>query len=390
MTEVADVAEVSVDRRLRGLATSNEERSLASDAWRLDAPQPAVLGLRGPDHGLRAHGHLAAACSPAPTRPTPSSPSRASGRAPTRGSGATSRATTSTPGCVYGARASILVGVLCTVGTVLIGGIIGVIVRLPRRLGRLADRRASATCSSRSRCSSARIMFLVSLPDVLQRHLLPIVVKVVLALVILGWPSLARLMRSSVIQVKPNDYVQAARALGASPNRIVRSHVLPELAGPGHRRRHHQPRRLHRRRGDPVLPRDRPAAAGHLVGHRHQRGARRPAHHPAHAVLPQPLPVPGGAGVHHARRRGARRPRPEEPLTRRRNDDHPGHQAPVEDLGQPVHLHRRRTACCSRSTTSTSSSTPATASPRRSTACRSTCTRARPWPSSASPGRASR
>ena len=56
--------------------------------------------------------------------------------------------------------------------------------------------------------------------------------KVVLALVILGWPSLARLMRSSVIQVKPNDYVQAARALGASPTRIVRSHILPNSLAP--------------------------------------------------------------------------------------------------------------------------------------------------------------
>jgi oligopeptide transport system permease protein len=36
-----------------------------------------------------------------------------------------------------------------------------------------------------------------------------------------------RLMRSSVLQVKPNDYVQAARALGASPMRIIRSHILP-------------------------------------------------------------------------------------------------------------------------------------------------------------------
>ena len=34
-------------------------------------------------------------------------------------------------------------------------------------------------------------------------------------------------MRSSVLQVKPNDYVQAARALGASPLRIINSHILP-------------------------------------------------------------------------------------------------------------------------------------------------------------------
>jgi oligopeptide transport system permease protein len=39
-------------------------------------------------------------------------------------------------------------------------------------------------------------------------------------------------MRSSVIQVKPNDYVQAARALGASPWRVIRSHILPNALAP--------------------------------------------------------------------------------------------------------------------------------------------------------------
>ena len=44
---------------------------------------------------------------------------------------------------------------------------------------------------------------------------------------IFGWPTIMRLMRSSVLQVKPNDYVQAARALGATPLRIINSHILP-------------------------------------------------------------------------------------------------------------------------------------------------------------------
>ncbi len=76
------------------------------------------------------------------------------------------------------------------------------------------------------------IIFLVSLPDFFNGNYLLVVLKVVLALVVLGWPSLARLMRSSVIQVKPNDYVQAARALGASPLRVIRSHILPNALAP--------------------------------------------------------------------------------------------------------------------------------------------------------------
>ena len=133
--------------------------------------------------------------------------------------------------CIYGARASILVGLMCTLGTVFIGGIIGVISGYQ---GGWAD-------SLLSRIGDVffaiplllgAIIFLVSLPEFFNDNYFLIVLKVVLALVVLGWPSLARLMRSSVIQVKPNDYVQAARALGASPNRIIRSHVLPNSLAP--------------------------------------------------------------------------------------------------------------------------------------------------------------
>jgi len=72
------------------------------------------------------------------------------------------------------------------------------------------------------------ILFLYIFPnDPLTTPFLVQVAKVALVLGILGWPTIMRLMRSSVLQVKPNDYVQAARALGASPIRIIGSHILP-------------------------------------------------------------------------------------------------------------------------------------------------------------------
>lgn len=133
--------------------------------------------------------------------------------------------------CIYGARASILVGVLCTTGTVIIGGLIGVISGyaggwVDSLLSRIGDVFFAIPLLL------GAIIFLVSLPDFFNGNYFLVVLKVVLALVVLGWPSLARLMRSSVIQVKPNDYVQAARALGASPGRIVRSHVIPNSLAP--------------------------------------------------------------------------------------------------------------------------------------------------------------
>ena len=133
--------------------------------------------------------------------------------------------------CIYGARASILVGVLTTILTVSIGGFIGV---MSGYLGGAAD----AVMSRVGDVFFAiplllgAIIFLVSLPDFFSSNAFLGALKVSLALAVLGWPSMARLMRSSVIQVKPNDYVQAARALGASPSRIVRSHILPNSVAP--------------------------------------------------------------------------------------------------------------------------------------------------------------
>jgi ABC-type dipeptide/oligopeptide/nickel transport system permease subunit len=55
---------------------------------------------------------------------------------------------------------------------------------------------------------------------------------VVFVLVILGWPTMLRLARSSVLSVKESDYVEAARALGASDVRIMARHILPNAIAP--------------------------------------------------------------------------------------------------------------------------------------------------------------
>ncbi|MBM6400705.1 ABC transporter permease [Phycicoccus sonneratiae] len=131
--------------------------------------------------------------------------------------------------CIYGARASILVGLLSTVLTTLVGGTVGVFAGYAggwtdTLLSRLGDIFFAIPLLL------GAVIVLVTLPATDNYFL--IVLKVVLALVVLGWPSMARLMRSSVIQVKPNDYVQAARALGASPWRVIRSHIVPNALAP--------------------------------------------------------------------------------------------------------------------------------------------------------------
>jgi oligopeptide transport system permease protein len=59
-----------------------------------------------------------------------------------------------------------------------------------------------------------------------------IMAVVIIVLAVLGWPILMRIARSSVIQAKHQDYVQAARALGAGPFRIIFKHLLPNSLAP--------------------------------------------------------------------------------------------------------------------------------------------------------------
>ena len=127
---------------------------------------------------------------------------------------------------IHGARASILVGVIATLVTTLLGAIVGTISAyfggwLDTLLSRVGEIFFAIPILL------GGIVILYSLPTPDKQPLLLQVLKVVMAIAVLGWPSLARIMRSSVLQVKPNEYVLAARALGASPLRVILSHILP-------------------------------------------------------------------------------------------------------------------------------------------------------------------
>jgi ABC-type dipeptide/oligopeptide/nickel transport system permease subunit len=55
---------------------------------------------------------------------------------------------------------------------------------------------------------------------------------VILALGLTGWPSLARLVRGQVLSLRKREFVEAARAMGATNSRIILKHILPNLLSP--------------------------------------------------------------------------------------------------------------------------------------------------------------
>ncbi len=137
-------------------------------------------------------------------------------------------------------------------------------------------------------------------------------------IVLLGWPQIARIARGSVITAKQNDYVQAARALGASNSRILLRHITPNAVAPvivvatialG--------TYISLEATLSYLGVGLQAADG-VLGHRHLRGLHPDPQRPAHAAVAGRRAEHHRAGVHHARRRGARRPRPEAALRRSR------------------------------------------------------------------------
>lgn len=56
--------------------------------------------------------------------------------------------------------------------------------------------------------------------------------KLILALCVIGWVGYARVMRGQVLKVREYDFVQAARALGASNMRILFTHIMPNAVQP--------------------------------------------------------------------------------------------------------------------------------------------------------------
>lgn len=59
-----------------------------------------------------------------------------------------------------------------------------------------------------------------------------ILLQVILAIGLVSWVTLARLVRGQMLALKDADFVMAARALGASPRRVVFTHMLPNTLGP--------------------------------------------------------------------------------------------------------------------------------------------------------------
>jgi oligopeptide transport system permease protein len=132
---------------------------------------------------------------------------------------------------IYGTRWSLLVGIGAAVFTVLLGSVLGILAGfaggwvdgLTSRIGEVFFGLPFVL---------GAIVILTLFRNAGVSGALPIVGVVVLSLAVLSWPVAMRIMRSAAIAAKQQDYVKAARALGARPVRIVFRHLLPNCLAP--------------------------------------------------------------------------------------------------------------------------------------------------------------
>jgi ABC-type dipeptide/oligopeptide/nickel transport system permease subunit len=132
----------------------------------------------------------------------------------------------------YGARNSLAIGLLSVIGVLVIGVIVGALAGYYGGVTDTLLARLTDIFFAIPLILGAIILLKVGpatgLPILSDRG----VGAVAIALALFGWMTAMRLVRSQVIAVKSQDYVAAARAMGASNMRILTRHILPNAVAP--------------------------------------------------------------------------------------------------------------------------------------------------------------
>jgi oligopeptide transport system permease protein len=80
------------------------------------------------------------------------------------------------------------------------------------------------------------LLFIILMRSVLLGRTWPVIsnpkLQIILAIAFVNWTIIARLVRGQMLSLAERDYVLAAKALGASPWRVVVQHMLPNSLGP--------------------------------------------------------------------------------------------------------------------------------------------------------------
>ncbi len=136
---------------------------------------------------------------------------------------------------LYGARVSLEVAVLSTVGVMAVGVVLGVIAGYFRGwIDTIISRVLELTMVF------PVLLFIIALSSTVGPRLNKVtlgifpqgVITLVVVFTVFGWFYPARIIRAQVLSLREKEFVEAARMIGASDARIMRSHILPHLVAP--------------------------------------------------------------------------------------------------------------------------------------------------------------
>jgi peptide/nickel transport system permease protein len=138
---------------------------------------------------------------------------------------------------LYGGRVSLMVGLAAALGSAVIGTSVGLIAgfyggRIDAFLMRLTDGVIALPFLPLLIVLAALDLAKLGVPPEVAAAKYVNLVRIVIIVSLVGWTTVARLVRGSALALRQQLFVEAARAQGAGATRIMAVHILPNLASP--------------------------------------------------------------------------------------------------------------------------------------------------------------
>lgn len=138
---------------------------------------------------------------------------------------------------LYGGRVSLLVGLTAALAAAAIGTAVGLVAgyvggRLDALLMRLTDGVIALPLLPLLIVLAAVDLGKLGLPEAVAQSEDVSLYRIVAIVALVGWTTVARLVRAATLQLRDRDFVLAALGQGAGPFRIMGIHILPNLVSP--------------------------------------------------------------------------------------------------------------------------------------------------------------